>query len=537
MTGAGRMRILSGIAIATLVGWLSACGSSSTNETTPADGGQEEGDATETLDGSRDGATGRDAQAEDSGADAEVVDPNAKFVSPSGDDGNDGSMDSPWRTIPYAVSQLQAGEMLYVREGTYVLESGDVAGEFRWDKDMIAPPSGQEGQPTVIRNYPGERALLDASGLFLDCWQGIIDIKNKEHIVIQGLVLIGTYAKDRDGQFSVGSCSDNHHHGYAGVMIVGSDDVEIRDMEVRKTTGSGIYAHGSTNLVVVGNDVGDCNKGGWEELISMSDCHGVEVAYNYVHDSPPSGIHNGYRKEGIDCKDGTSDALVHHNTVVNTSLGIYLDARGHMENIEVYANFLDGQGQGRGLQVANEVGGDTYIRNMSIHDNIVVNWAIDAGLGWDREALGWQHNNDFAFIYIYNNTFYGAQYLGFQFGLDFGVGYTENKRPHDIYIYNNIFAESGNYNLWGRYSDATSFVLDHNVVPSPTSLVGENALLEDPQFVDAQGALQGDPSGLVPISGSAVCSFGNADGSLPQSDEDFSGNARFGPSAGALVCQ
>ncbi len=109
-----------------------------------------------------------DARNRDAGsADAEVIDPNGKFVSLQGDDGNDGSLEHPWRTVPYAVANLEPGQTLYIREGTYFLKSGEVDGSYRADRDMLTPPSGLDGKPTVITGYPGETAILDASELFV----------------------------------------------------------------------------------------------------------------------------------------------------------------------------------------------------------------------------------------------------------------------------------------------------------------------------------------------------------------------------------
>ncbi|MDG2173078.1 MAG: DUF1565 domain-containing protein [Flavobacteriaceae bacterium] len=44
------------------------------------------------------------------------------YVAPSasgGSNSNNGSISSPWETITYALTQLSAGDTLYLREGTY----------------------------------------------------------------------------------------------------------------------------------------------------------------------------------------------------------------------------------------------------------------------------------------------------------------------------------------------------------------------------------------------------------------------------------
>ena len=135
-----------------------------------SDGGIADWDAVGDPDASnRDGSWSEDGNAGDAGgpADAEVIDPNAKFVSPDGDDANDGSMDHPWKTVRYAVAHLESGQTLYLREGTYHLEGGEVDGTYDPERDVVSPPSGLQGQPTVNRGYPGENAVLDGSHLLM----------------------------------------------------------------------------------------------------------------------------------------------------------------------------------------------------------------------------------------------------------------------------------------------------------------------------------------------------------------------------------
>lgn len=65
-----------------------------------------------------------------------------------GDDGKDGSKDSPWRTINHAQSRLKAGDTLYLRGGTFY-------------EHVIVSRTGRDKAPITIRSYPGEQAVLD----------------------------------------------------------------------------------------------------------------------------------------------------------------------------------------------------------------------------------------------------------------------------------------------------------------------------------------------------------------------------------------
>ncbi len=76
---------------------------------------------------------------------------NALFVdAKNGDDENDGSLESPWRTVQYALDQLQAGATLYLRGGVHYTRA-------------YLSVMGRPGAPVTIASYPGEQAVLDGS--------------------------------------------------------------------------------------------------------------------------------------------------------------------------------------------------------------------------------------------------------------------------------------------------------------------------------------------------------------------------------------
>src|SRR5450759_4222902 len=75
------------------------------------------------------------------------------FVSPDGKSSGDGSMERPWdlATALAGPGAVQPGDTIWLRGGTY-------RGGFR------SSLSGRKGAPIIVRQYPGERAVIDGKG-------------------------------------------------------------------------------------------------------------------------------------------------------------------------------------------------------------------------------------------------------------------------------------------------------------------------------------------------------------------------------------
>lgn len=89
-----------------------------------------------------------------------------------GDDASDGTEQKPWRTINHALTQITAGQTLYLRGGIYF-------------ENVYCAVAGKPDAPITIRSYPGELATVDG-GLRdfaehpADAWQ-VVDAGNGEY--------------------------------------------------------------------------------------------------------------------------------------------------------------------------------------------------------------------------------------------------------------------------------------------------------------------------------------------------------------------
>lgn len=82
---------------------------------------------------------------------ATPVDLNTYYVSTIGNNNNPGTFTAPWRTISFGVDHIRAGDMLYIRGGTYQ-EMVDIV------------VNGTSSNPIVISGYPEEAVIVDGRG-------------------------------------------------------------------------------------------------------------------------------------------------------------------------------------------------------------------------------------------------------------------------------------------------------------------------------------------------------------------------------------
>ena len=73
------------------------------------------------------------------------------YVSPSGSNSNPGTLSAPFATLQKAHDISNAGDTIYMRGGTYILDNSAVQ----------IGRSGSSGNYITVINYPGETPILD----------------------------------------------------------------------------------------------------------------------------------------------------------------------------------------------------------------------------------------------------------------------------------------------------------------------------------------------------------------------------------------
>lgn len=216
--------------------------------------------------------------------------PNSYYVDNSGSPqcGNSpsgGSEASPWCTITYAVSRINGGDTVYVKQGTY----NEIL--------LINRPNGTASNPTIIRTYPGQTATLRGSGF---SGSGRIKILSSSYITFDGFEITnfnqGLFV-EASSNIVVQNC--NIHdvgqealHVLANSAYITIENCTVHDTRKWQFNGEGIY-------------IGTSSSG------PLDNTNNVTIRNNIIYNA---------NDEGIELKPGTHDSLVEGNLVYNVMI-------------------------------------------------------------------------------------------------------------------------------------------------------------------------------------------------------------------------
>jgi parallel beta-helix repeat protein len=294
------------------------------------------------------------------------------YVAPTGNDANTCAQaqntTSPKRTIASGLTCLVAGDILYLRGGTY--------GE-KIDSNAQRIPSGTSwSAPVTIASYPGESVTMRFGG-------GVLNLATNsiQYLIFDSITFDAA---------KVGSCPTNDGCGVAVVSLWGgANHVRIQNCELTNSVGQGItifsgngfssdyneilrskihdngssdFDHGMyvnvNNTLIDGNEI--YNNAGYGIQKYPTGSNNV-VRSNRIHDN----AHLGHRGDGILFSGGSnnqaynnivwnndngigtnyeSGSKIYNNTIVgNRSYGAYV---GSDSNTDIKNNILYGNGAG-----------------------------------------------------------------------------------------------------------------------------------------------------------------------------------------------
>lgn len=308
---------------------------------------------------------------------------NCLYVSPDGNDQNEGTKEKPFRTLAHAAKEAVAGTTVMIREGTY-------------HETLDVKHSGTDGKPVTFRNYENEKVVMSGESVAdAEYETPLIRIHNKQYITISGLTM-----KD----LSVSS----EEATAMGIYVSGSSShITIKNNHVRdiKTTadegnahGIAVYGTGSMkDIKIEGNTVEKLTLGASEAVVLNGNIDGFTIAGNVVRDNNNIGIDLIGYEGTADRNDFVRNGVVENNTVSHNSTygnpaygddysagGIYVDGG---QSIEIKKNTV--YGNDIGIEATSEHKGK-YAADIQITDNTVYQNAytgISIG-GYDKERGG-----------------------------------------------------------------------------------------------------------------------------------------------------
>jgi hypothetical protein len=318
-----------------------------------------------------------------------------RYVSPAGIAGGTGTITAPW-SAAYAISRALPGDTLYFRGGVY-------ANPYLVEITV----SGLEGKPIIIKNYPGEKPIVDGT----NCWKvmpndgamrGLIAFTNRAYVTFDG--------------FEIRTVGTTNTSDVAAVLIRGaSHHIKITNCSIHNVattlsradgpqgTANGIAVLGSAASASVNNiEISNCDiydlRTGWSETVTFNgNVEKFSVLNCKIHDTNNIAIDCiGY--EGVCPSGGENDrarnGLISGNEIYNVdsstnpaygglraAAGVYVDAGRDItiERNKIYNCNI-------GVELASEKPG-TNTQNCLVCNNVVYrNHVAGIAFGGDDTA-------------------------------------------------------------------------------------------------------------------------------------------------------
>lgn len=327
-----------------------------------------------------------------------------RFVSLTGNDANPGTASAPFRTITKASSIALPGDVVSVRGGVY-------------SEAVSIRAKGTASARITFRSYPGERAILDGTGLGASTI--VVNLSATEYVDFTGFEVRNApfiAVNVRNTRFTR-VANNEIHHSWRNAIYVGADTLM-----------------GSTDTVVENNvahdnvleNQGHSMSGGWAGTIVVSKTNRATVRGNRV-----------YRNDGEALIALLSDnvSITGNEAFDNFSQGVFLD---NAQYTTVERNFIYSTGNtryfrdgfpGQGIAVANE----SYSATNPSSDNRILN-NIVTGTRWGFYYGNFENGGGLKNTIIANNTFYRtAQEI---------IRITQDAHANSV-VENNIFFQSG----------------------------------------------------------------------------------------------
>jgi hypothetical protein len=265
------------------------------------------------------------------------------FVSTTGSDKNPGTIDSPFQTIPYALSSAAAGDTIFIRGGTYY-------------PSTTITISTRQGADTAIRyclfGYPGERPVLDFRN---DTSDGISVSGSFYHLKNLEEMHAARYGINITGSSNIIENCSFHHNKNSGLQMGKSESKASNNLVLNcdsymnydpPTHGEDADGFAIKKMIGPGNVFKGCRSysnsdDGFDlwmviETITIDSCFAFRNGINVWGDTDFQGNGNGFKLGGK-----------------------FVPSHQVIRNCVAFDNFGD---SGKGFDENNNTGGQTVLR-------------------------------------------------------------------------------------------------------------------------------------------------------------------------------
>jgi parallel beta-helix repeat protein len=357
-----------------------------------------------------------------------------------------GTIDQPWCTIAKANAELNPGDTVYIRQGTYY--------------EMINPArSGTQGNFITYTRYQNESVEINGSNRSREC----VDLRDRDFINVDGLNI-------KDCLYFVRGGNAEAEPGFSNCIIQNN------------TMFSGEYGihclRGGCSYNKILNNTIELQS--LDEIEANSNNPTIRLGFRT---GPPS---NNNLIEGNDISFTGSYGIVieNQNNVVRNNkihdcgskgISIYFFASTNVfEGNTIYHTGIGPDGKGKGINLFS--GNNNIVRRNVVYDDwesLEGNLGESTLIGIDsRDDIGVSHNN-----HIYNNVLYGSDNWGVYIGHHPNPDFT----TRNIFFKNNIIYKNSGYSvhfysycdnpMWPPYE---GILFDHNLIS--TGVVGDDVV-------------------------------------------------------------
>ncbi len=349
-----------------------------------------------------------------------------------------GSIDAPWRSLDHAFQQLQPGDTLLVRGGTFTFDS----------ITLMQKNSGRDGAPITIKAYPGESVVIRNSGP--------INLFGANWWTLDGLVFVEALSRS----FRLGL-----HVGLGDEWNVVAEHIIIRNCEFKNGTQSVISIRSAHDLLIENNNFHHVRPGvpfydnsgaptGWEASAIAVKYRGdnIVIKGNRFEEIGSDGVHIGAQSnlpgasiKSISIVDNDFWINRPHESIFGNVGENAIDIKKVRGPILVSGNSIRGfrpttpqqdahGGNGAGIVIHNDAQNVTVERNL-FDDNtahIVIAKGSLGRPGGTRDVT------------VRNNIMRGARISGNKGGFALRVSQSDNVRVYHNTFYDNDVALIGN---------------------------------------------------------------------------------------------